>query len=354
MVHRRWSWSVSFIGGLAALAACGGGGTGQPPVEPDVPCLPVDDGDACTEDLCEEGVPVHRPICPTGADHTYVISELVLPSSSTQATALGLDIDDKPNDGIDNQLGNLLASLETLAPGFNLGGGQAGAIDRGETILLVNVKATALDAAEAVGLTLYPGINPRPAACNGPTDTTCRRHLDGTASFDVASAPSGQGVVGAITAGRYHGGPGVLTLSLTFGVGGIPIEVPLQLAKAELAVTVAGFAPGSKLGGAITDADLDLRVLPGIHASFSEIVDRDCPQPRTGPTCNCDDGSSGRQVLGLLDFNDDCTITLGEVRDTFNGLLTRDIDLDEDGANDAVSVGVGVRAVPATFTVPAF
>jgi hypothetical protein len=31
----------------------------------------------------------------------------------------------------------------------------------------------------------------------------------------------------------------------------------------------------------------------------------------------------------------------------------RDIDLDGDGINDAVSVGIGLRAVKGAFTVPA-
>ena len=49
--------ALLFLGVLAQLLGCGGG----------APCVPVDDGNPCTVDVCENGVPVHHP-SPAGSE----------------------------------------------------------------------------------------------------------------------------------------------------------------------------------------------------------------------------------------------------------------------------------------------
>lgn len=319
--------TVLFLG-LASigLVACGGddGGTG-------------DDDD----------------INPNGTNNTFVVSKVALPNSAAESTTLGLDIDDKMNDGVDNQLGMLLASIRSLAPGLNLQMSLDEQVDQGGIILLANVKATDLANATGVGMWVYEGANPNPPACTDASDTVCRKHLAGTGMFELeAGTDTDAKLAGTIMAGTFKGGPGTVNLAIALS-DGPPISLPLQRAKAEIAITANGFGTGSKLGGAISNADIDGTVMPAIHTTVTTTIDRDCTGPRTPPSCGCTSGSSGASILGFLDGNDDCNVSLQEVKDTVNGILTPDIDLDGDTVNDAVSLGVGVSAVKGTFTVPA-
>lgn len=320
--------SVLFLGSIvsAGLVACGG-----------------DDGGGDDDD-----------IDPNGTNNTFVVSKVTLPTNATEATALGLDIDDKPNDGVDNQLGTLLASIRTLAPGLNIQMSLDEQVDQGGIILLSNIKATDLTNASRVGMWVYVGDDSMvtPAACMDASDTTCRKHLAGTGMFALDStSPTDAKLAGNIIAGTFKGGPGTVTLQLALS-DGPPISLPLQKAKAEIAVSANGFGTGSKLGGAISQTDIDGTVNPAIHTTVTGIIDRDCTGTRTPPSCGCMSGSSGASVLGFLDGNDDCNVTVDEVRMTVDGILTDDIDLSGDGVNDAVSLGVGVSAVKGTFTVP--
>ncbi len=57
-------------------------------------------------------------------------------------------------------------------------------------------------------------------------------------------------------------------------------------------------------------------------------------------------------MLSFLDIDGDCTLSVDEVRTTLGELLTYDIDLDGNGITDAASIGVGLRAVRASFAPP--
>jgi hypothetical protein len=313
-----------FLGSIVALGlvACGG-----------------DDGSSGDDD-----------IDPAGTNNTFVISKISLPTNATEATMLGLDIDDKANDGVDNQLGTLLASIRTLAPGLNIQMSLDDQVDTGGIVLLANVKATALDNASGVGLWVYQGDMPMPAPCTDPNDTVCRHHLDGTGTFGIkAGSQTDAKLAGSIMAGTFKGGPGRITLQLALSAGA-PIDLPLQKAKAEITVSANGFGTGSKLGGAISQGDIDTVVNPAIHTTVTGIIDRDFTGARTPPCGGCLSGWCGGWVLGFLDGNNDCRVTVAVVMTTVDGILTDDIDLDGDTVNDAVSLGVGVSAVKGGFT----
>src|SRR5690349_14326632 len=129
---------VCIVGALSlGLIACGGGG---------------DDDGGTTID-------------PAGTNHTYVASSLNLPEHAAEAMTLGLDIDNKANDGVDNQLGMVLGSIGALAPDLDLQASVDEQVDQGSIILLANVKAKDLASASGVGLYVYLGQNPTPAAC---------------------------------------------------------------------------------------------------------------------------------------------------------------------------------------------
>lgn len=291
---------------------------------------------------------------PSGTDNTFVVSRVKIPETPNEATMqLGLDIDGLANDGVDNNLGTLLASIRSVAPSLDLQGSLDTQVDQGGIILLSNVKAKALDNASRVGMWIYVGANPTPPACMDASDMTCRKHLTGSGSFEIeAGSQTDAFLAGNIVGGKFTGGPGTVTLQIALGEGQ-PIDLPLQLARAEMNVSANGIATGSKLGGAIAKSDLDTKVYPAIHMTVADLVERDCPPPRSGANCNCAANSTGLSVLGFLDTDNNCEITVAEVQGTVDQLLTLDIDLDGNMQNDAVSLGVGVTAVVGSFPVPA-
>ncbi len=305
-----------------------------------------------------------------GTDNLYAVSKVQLPASANEATMLGLDIDGvsgDSNNGIDNQLGTFLGSLRGIAPGLNLQMSLDESVDQGSLALLSNVKATALDNASNAGMWVYIGDTAdgaiTPAPCTDMNDTVCRHHLDGTGMFAIKpGTATDTKLAGTVMAGTFRGGPGTINLQLSLNAGSPPLDLPLQNARAEIKVTATGFGAGSKLGGGIKQSDIEGKIHPAIEAIVDDLVMRDCPAPRTPPTCGCMASSTGASVLSFLDTAQpkDCDVSLAEVTSTLNSLLTTDMDLFDaagnpgtDGANDSVSLGIGVQAVKGTFTLPA-
>lgn len=312
-------------------------------------CLPL--AAACGG---EDGGDDDGTVDPSGTDHTFVVSKVSVPTSAQEATAYGLDIDDKPNDaagGIDNQLGNVLANIGAISSDLDVQGSIDEQVDTGGIILLTNLFAKDLASASGVGMWVYLGENPQPPACADANDTVCRKHLAGTGMFDVdAAGPTDAKLAGKIVAGTFTGGPGTVTLQIALSEG-MPIDLPLQKAKAEIkGITENGFGAGSKIGGAISKTDLETKVYPAIAASISSSFEEDCPGT-TGPDCGCM-SSTGSGLQSFFDGDDNCEITTAEVVGVVGGLVSADIDLDGDGTNDAVSLGVGVQAVKGAYTVP--
>lgn len=281
---------------------------------------------------------------------TYITSALQVPRTTNEALQLGLDIDDvagDPSGGIDNQLGTFLASLGSLAPELQFDVGMTAGVDRGDLLLLARYLP---NTAPFATMLFVLGADPQPPACASATDAICRRHLDGFGSFavSVAGGPT-MSVTGELIGTRFVGDGGSFVLPMTFSVGGAVALVPVTMAAMEVDVGAAGLTSG-KLGGAIRQTDVEAIVHPALHARFAEIVARDCPAPGTPPSCNCASGSTGASMLGFLDTQTprDCQISVAEVTSTLNGLLSDDIDTNGDGLNDAVSLGLGYAAVPAS------
>jgi hypothetical protein len=347
-MKRTFAWFPAVL----LAAACGGS---DDPQAIDAPTGAVDAPTVDAPNIDAPGidapVPIDAPVVPPGSSHTYVTSVLNVPENATEAMQLGLDIDNKPNDGIDNQLGMVLGSIGTLAPDLDPQGAADFATSRGVSILLLELIAENLAAGPAA-LSTHEGLNPNPPACNSPQDTVCGRHLTGVGTFDVGAAQTTQPIVGTITApARFTGSGGIIVAPLVLGTAGTPAWLPLRAAKAELAtVSATGFT--GKIGGAVTQSDLNTIVIPAVAISIRGQFDADCNVGGT-PPCACTPGSSGETMQGLFDnAPENCQITDAEVMAVLSGFLTMDIDLDMNGTNDAISIGVGVTAVPGTFTPP--
>jgi hypothetical protein len=318
--------------GALALVGCGGG----------------DDDGGDPPDQMEED--------PAGTDHTYVISELKVPTSANEATQLGLDIDG--NGQPDNALGGLLAALAGQAD-LDLNGTVNEQVSSGGIILLANMVATDLSAATGAGLHVYLGDSETamPTPCTDEADPeTCGQHLQGTGMFDV-KMDYGAKVVGTIVGGNFTGGPGNITIELALGDAA---SVPINLigARASAGVTASGLTSG-KLGGALRNEDIHGELIPAVADLIASLlVTSECGAE---PPC-CPEDSTGEQILTFFDDNDDCGVTAEELE--ANSLISSTIgnpDLDlfdendefnprQDGVKDSLSLGIGFTAVAGEFT----
>ncbi len=297
---------------------------------------------------------------PLGTPHTYVVNSVILPTKAGEGAKYGLDLDGDGN--VDNALGSILSALTAAASSgsLNLQGSIDDTVNQGKIILLANLKATALDMATGVALQVYVGANPSTQPCTdpaNPTTATCGKHLDGATTFGIdPTSPMDAQIVGKIIGGQFTGGPGTVTLEITLSATvGAPIQLNLIGARAKLPGITDGMigsdnSPGI-IAGAITQNDLDMKVLPAVHDTVAGQIARDCTMLTHPPDCGCT--STGATVISLFDKppTQDCMVTLDEIKnsDLIKTLLAPDVMI---SGTPALSVGVGVTTVKGIFTPP--
>jgi hypothetical protein len=277
----------------------------------------------------------------------YVIDNLTLPSSTAEAAAMGLDLD--ADGDPDNKLGNVITTLTTL--GVDAKATVSRSIDRGETIMLARIGTTSFQNAPVATFQTYAGTDPSSPPCASESDTTCRKHLQGTASFTAAAAPAGKALRGTFEAGRFYASGGELVVSVAL-LGSAPIDLVLMGSKAELTMTTDSLIGQVKLAGAVSREEIDSKVIPAVHQNLMSSVSADCTAPTSPPACGCASESNGKAALGTFDKAPvDCAISLEEVRDSslVSALLAPDVNID---GTMALSLGVTATAVMALFTAP--
>jgi len=277
----------------------------------------------------------------------YVIDNLALPTTSGEAAAMGLDLD--ADGDTDNKLGNVITTLQSL--GVDASATVKRSIDRGETILLARIGTTSFLDAPVATFETFAGTNPSIAPCAGETDTACRKHLAGTASFTAMAEPAGTALKGSFSGGRFYATGGELVVRIALE-GADPIDLVLVGSKAELTMTTDTAIGQVKLGGAVTREEIDAKIIPAVHANLSASVAADCSAPTNPPDCGCTTNSDGKAALGMFDkAPTDCSISLEEVKDNslVSALLTPDVQID---GQMSLSLGVSATAVVGGFTAP--
>jgi len=315
---------------LSVAAACSGGSNGTP------------DAWVCPD------------ICPD-SDQQYVVDSNQLPSSAEEATRLALDID---GDGArENLLGALFAMSQD--PRVDFPGSVQRGVARGETLTLLELRATGLTTAPDAGLAIYLGDDPVPVPCTSPADErTCGQHLDGNGSFDLAlDSPLDQLLAGDLVGGALRAGPGRAEIRLWLGAGA-PIPIRLIGARFEAQVNAtSGTLTNGTIGGAIMSDEFDDVLLPAIADYIRAAVDADCA---AGNVPCCAPLTAGEAFLEMLDFDGDCVLDSTELA-SFGGPDLLDLDLLDDtgtfnpnidGIDDSTSFAIGFTAVGATFTAP--
>jgi hypothetical protein len=330
------SLGAAFLGAFS-LVACGGGGGDDTPKPPD-----------------------------TGTYYHYVTNSVKVPSTATEATKYGLNVDDDPDDETDNALGRILATLK--GQGVDIQTQVTDAIASGDLILLHSVRADDLVTDKSASWQVYLG-----AATQNPD-------YSGAGSFTLgATSPKDALLVGELNGGLFTGGPGKVTIQLAFS-GGAPVDIELIGTKVEASATADGCTDGV-LAGAITEEKLNAQVLPAIATLLNDSIADDggtacsmanmtCPMSPMNETQTCDTKrnlcvtSTSKTVLNLFDDDLDKMITASEIMNDslIKALLEPDVDLldankafkadraDRDGKEDSLSLGLGFTCVKGNFT----
>ena len=103
------------------------------------------------------------------------------------------------------------------------------------------------------------------------------------------------------------------------------------------------------LAGALTQADLDTKVIPAVHAQLGPLITRDCTGTAPPDPCGCAANSTGKTVIGLFDTSPkDCTVSIEEIKTNslIQSLLAPDVTID---GQEALSLGIRVTTVGATI-----
>jgi hypothetical protein len=284
---------------------------------------------------------------PDGPHYQYVVSELHIASTNTEARQYGLDLN---ADGVtDNQLGMIFATLDSMGLGVDDTAREA--LLRGGLIVLADLQTPDFDDSEISGVRTYLGRDPIPAPCLDPAQLeSCGQHLLGTGEFSVEDV-SGSGLgTGPIIDGTFIAGMPRLPIQIAIISPTEPIRVVLHGARVR-ATNISPTGASAIIAGGITKADIDGVVIPEAAAQMDRIVGNECGQPDGVAPCGCPKNSRAKFLDGLFDANLDCTISTLEVANNSlaQSLLAPDLRLH---GEDLLSFGVGVELASATFLPP--
>jgi hypothetical protein len=297
-------------------------------------------------------------VTPEGTHHQYVVSKTTVvppPPHTPTEPGYGLDLGSKTSATLDGRIENnlgLALSIISGIPGLDVQATVNTAIATGGIILLADFQSKDFMNSNA-GFTIKFGASPNPAACTDANDMTCGHHLTGSASFSIANnSPNDALLAGKLTNGTFEGGPGELSLLITIG-SATPILMPLVHARVKV-TEVSATGLKALIGGVITATALRDNVGVALQASVAPVVETGCTDKTHPPACGCT--GLAMQLMTIADGADgtapDCAISAQELlSNRATGIYTTpdSCSMDTCAAADAVSVGINIEAVSATF-----
>jgi hypothetical protein len=264
----------------------------------------------------------------------YVFDTITLPTAATAAT-IGVDYD---KDGtIDNALGAVLSAISGIAAGMDFQGVIDDSVNRGDLLQLLRIFATSLTT-DPAALAASWGAQPKvcctstvPSTCASQAKTTC---FSGSQTFSTQKG-TGTFFSGAIASGKFSFGPTTMAFKLPLTPTTV-VSLNLKAAYLKGTVSASGIASGV-LAGAVSQSDLNTKVIPAIAVTLDTVV----KDPLTDVTTKA-------MILTLFDTNSDGSISGTEIANNalIKTFLAGDVDVDSDGVNE-LSLGLSYTAVAA-------
>lgn len=356
-----------------SLGAC----TAKPDAEPDAGTPgPGADMAAPGADLAMQTPPDLLPLPPDlspsyscrgsdapGAGFPLAVSQLTLPSSSGgKSFAADLDGDGRP----DNQLKSI---LDTLAlGGFELQTSLDQAIADGALVNLIALRTAKTDTSPCVGVLLGQA---EPRKTGQP-----RPKFDGTDMFTLGLKPpallAGKLAAGMLstTAPKDQKATEEQVFELRLALSGLDLTLPLRGAHIEGTLEADGVnwrIRNGALHGAISQQDVDGRLLPGIADGLTKLIHSDPFSSTTQTLINLFESKTGTASVTKCmvaasccrTSPTTCTILPEEVKNSpIGGVLAPDVHVLDDkgkwapvprGTPNGLSVGVGFSAISASF-----
>ncbi len=147
-------------------------------------------------------------------------------------------------------------------------------------------------------------------------------------------------LTGGIVNGQLDVGYGSVPVAFTFPGLGEAFVVTLDDARVVARVDAGGVT--GVIGGGMSDETVKNELIPALQRGFDHIVARDCADG--AGSCTSDFAAA---LLELFDTEPlDGRLSVDEIRnnDVVLALLTPDLDTDQDGVEDHLSVGLGFTA----------
>jgi hypothetical protein len=291
---------------------------------------------------CEDCCP---PCDPYEGDNTdFIVTQMVVPTVAASDTEIGVDLD---GDGvIDNNFGRILGGLKQ-GTGDDLNQDMARDILSGEYILLTRMVVSAWPDDDQILVQTLKGLT-------DPTMDATEDNFsgDGNAAIDMVVDRSLH-TCGSLNDGYVTAGPGTLELPITLLGGSAYLTLHGARVESTGPVTPQGFQD-LMVGGGIDQATIDNQLIPYVALFLNEeiigdptgqwawvflsTVDASCDHTLYG----CENVVAGTGECSPWD-NDPTNppITPTELRchALFSDGLKPDIDLDNDGVADVLSLG---------------
>ncbi|MEM9071110.1 MAG: hypothetical protein AAGE52_21550 [Myxococcota bacterium] len=250
----------------------------------------------------------------------HIVSFIRLPRSED---ALGVDLDGDGN--VDAALGRVVSLFDDLGISLRAPLGQS--IASGRLQLLVKTELSGGRASVEV----YPGSG-------GPLNPA------GGGIYQIAPGAPVDEFFGGRDEDAWQVSAERFVMRIPLLEEGPVIELPLQ--RVTLAGQANDFELEASLGGAVATRDLRAGLFNPVAELLRIMIegDRGCP-------AGCE-SMSLTLVLAMLDANEDGRVSVEELEgfEPLQTRLTPDIDLDGDGTLDALSVGVELEGVSASFS----